>query len=52
MKRVNVLLRRLLRSEWDRLKNSAKRAFLCSKQASFISGQNLQLDGGSYAGLI
>ena len=27
-------------------------AFLCSKQASFISGQNLQLDGGSYAGLI
>lgn len=27
-------------------------AFLCSKQASFISGQNLQLDGGSYAGFI
>jgi 3-oxoacyl-[acyl-carrier protein] reductase len=27
-------------------------AFLCSQQASFISGQNLQLDGGSYAGLI
>ena len=27
-------------------------AFLCSEQASFISGQNLQLDGGSYAGLI
>lgn len=27
-------------------------AFLCSAQASFISGQNLQLDGGSYEGLI
>lgn len=27
-------------------------AFLCSVQASFISGQNLQLDGGSYMGLI
>jgi 3-oxoacyl-[acyl-carrier protein] reductase len=27
-------------------------AFLCSSQASFISGQNLQLDGGSYEGLI
>jgi len=27
-------------------------AFLCSAQASFISGQNLQLDGGSYKGLI
>jgi 3-oxoacyl-[acyl-carrier protein] reductase len=27
-------------------------AYLCSQQASFISGQNLQLDGGSYAGLI
>jgi 3-oxoacyl-[acyl-carrier protein] reductase len=27
-------------------------AFLCSEQASFISGQNIQLDGGSYAGLI
>jgi len=26
-------------------------AFLCSAQASFISGQNLQLDGGSYDGL-
>jgi 3-oxoacyl-[acyl-carrier protein] reductase len=27
-------------------------AYLCSAQASFISGQNLQLDGGSYAGLV
>jgi len=27
-------------------------AFLCSAQAGYLSGQNLQLDGGSYAGLI
>ena len=27
-------------------------AYLCSAQASFISGQNLQLDGGSYEGLL
>jgi len=27
-------------------------AFLCSAQASFISGQNLQIDGGSYDGLL
>ena len=27
-------------------------AFLCSEHASFISGQNLQMDGGSYEGLI
>jgi 3-oxoacyl-[acyl-carrier protein] reductase len=27
-------------------------AFLCSAQAGYISGQILQLDGGSYVGLI
>jgi len=27
-------------------------AFLCSAQAGYISGQNVQLDGGSYVGLI
>ena len=26
--------------------------YLCSTQAAFVSGQNLQLDGGSYAGLL
>ena len=27
-------------------------AYLCSAQAGFISGQNLQMDGGSYRGLL
>ena len=27
-------------------------AFLCSANAGFITGQNLQLDGGAYAGLV
>ncbi|MFN2427809.1 MAG: SDR family oxidoreductase [Candidatus Binatia bacterium] len=27
-------------------------AYLCSAQAGFISGQNLQIDGGSYAGIV
>jgi 3-oxoacyl-[acyl-carrier protein] reductase len=27
-------------------------AYLCSAQASFISGQNVQIDGGSYPGLM
>jgi 3-oxoacyl-[acyl-carrier protein] reductase len=27
-------------------------AYLCSRQASFISGQNIQLDGGSYRGIV
>jgi 3-oxoacyl-[acyl-carrier protein] reductase len=27
-------------------------AYLCSAQAGFVSGQNLQIDGGSYVGLI
>ena len=27
-------------------------AFLCGAQAGYISGQNLQLDGGSYVGVI
>jgi 3-oxoacyl-[acyl-carrier protein] reductase len=27
-------------------------AYLCSAQAGFISGQNIQLDGGSYAALM
>ena len=27
-------------------------AYLCSAQAGFVSGQNLQIDGGSYAGVL
>ena len=27
-------------------------AYLCSAQAAFVSGQNLQVDGGSYAGVL
>jgi 3-oxoacyl-[acyl-carrier protein] reductase len=27
-------------------------AFLCSAQAGYISGQNIQVDGASYEGLI
>ena len=26
--------------------------YLCSAQAGFVSGQNLQIDGGSYVGLL
>ena len=26
-------------------------AFLCSAQAGYLSGQNIQLDGGSYEGV-
>jgi 3-oxoacyl-[acyl-carrier protein] reductase len=27
-------------------------AYLCSAQASYICGQNIQLDGGSYRGIV
>lgn len=61
MKEQNVSLEEARRQIADTI--SAKRfglpnefadacAFLCSAQAGFISGQNLQVDGGSYHGLI
>jgi 3-oxoacyl-[acyl-carrier protein] reductase len=27
-------------------------AYLCSRQSGFMTGQNLQLDGGAYMGLV
>jgi 3-oxoacyl-[acyl-carrier protein] reductase len=27
-------------------------AFICSVQAGFMTGQNIQLDGGSYEGVV
>jgi 3-oxoacyl-[acyl-carrier protein] reductase len=27
-------------------------AFLCSRQAAFITGENVLVDGGAYAGLV
>jgi 3-oxoacyl-[acyl-carrier protein] reductase len=47
MKR-SIAARRLGRPE----ELGATCAFLCSVHAGYISGQNLQLDGGSYAGLL
>lgn len=45
--RASIAARRLGRP--DELGDAC--AFLCSAQAGFISGQNLQLDGGSFAGV-
>lgn len=45
--RSSIAARRLGRPE----ELGAACAFLCSAQASFISGQNLQLDGGTYPGI-
>jgi 3-oxoacyl-[acyl-carrier protein] reductase len=36
----------------DPVEFGATCAFLCSQHAGFISGQNIQLDGGSYEGLV
>lgn len=46
--RSSIAARRLGRPE----ELGAACAFLCSAQAGFISGQNLQLDGGTYPGII
>ena len=46
--RASIAARRLGRPE----EFGAACAFLCSAHAGYISGQNLQLDGGSYAGLV
>jgi 3-oxoacyl-[acyl-carrier protein] reductase len=46
--RASIAARRLGRP--DEL--GAACAFLCSAHAGFISGQNLQLDGGTYPGLV
>jgi 3-oxoacyl-[acyl-carrier protein] reductase len=45
---ASIAARRLGRPE----ELGAACAFLCSRQASFISGSNLHLDGGSYPGLV
>jgi len=45
--RQSIAARRLGRPE----ELGATCAFLCSVHAGFISGQNIQLDGGSYAGV-
>ena len=46
--RASIAARRLGRPE----ELGAACAFLCSAQAGFISGQNLQLDGGTYPGVL
>lgn len=46
--KLSIAARRLGRPE----EFGATCAFLCSTHAGYISGQSLQLDGGSYAGLL
>ncbi|HVM98426.1 MAG TPA: SDR family oxidoreductase, partial [Candidatus Acidoferrales bacterium] len=46
--RASIAARRLGRPE----ELGAACAFLCSSHAGFISGQNLQLDGGTYPGIM
>jgi 3-oxoacyl-[acyl-carrier protein] reductase len=46
--RASIAARRLGRPE----ELGAACAFLCSTHASFISGQNLQVDGGTYPGIM